>query len=109
MFRTILILAYYCGISILIDTIHTYGGVELERKQNRKYVLNDRLINVKKNFPLPKLSEEEENSMFVADHLTCPSCQAVVFQFHIAFSLAHKYNNKRLTDSEMLEITGVTQ
>ena len=109
MFRALVIITYFVVLPITKDISCDTGRVEVEGKQNKKYVMSNRIIEANKNLPLPKLSEEEENSMYVADHLTCPSCQAIVFQLHIAFALAHKYNNKRMTDAELLDITGKTK
>ena len=54
-----------------------------------------------------KQTEEEENSMTIARHLTCPSCQAVAFQLHKDFSFAHKYRQEVLSELKILTITGM--
>ena len=54
-----------------------------------------------------KQTEEEENSMTIARHLTCPSCQAVAFQLHKSFSLAHKDRKELLSELELLTIAGM--
>ena len=54
-----------------------------------------------------KQTDEEENSMTIARHLTCPSCQAVAFQLHKAFSFAHKYRKEVLSELKILTIVGM--
>ena len=94
-----------CSLATFDSISSTRSEIKIKDSPYRAHVLSKRLIETKDNLSLPKFSEEEENSMFPADHLTCPSCQAIAFQFHIAFSAAHKYNNERLTDSELLDVT----
>ena len=77
-----------------------------EDKRKAMHILSDELTQNNQHLNLPNASEEEENSIFICDYLVCASCQAVAFQFHTAFSLAHRYNNKKLTDSELLDIAG---
>jgi hypothetical protein len=44
--------------------------------------------------------------MLMAEHLVCQSCQVIAFQFHVAFSKAHRYSSKRMSDSQLLDVTG---
>ena len=75
-------------------------------KRKAMYILSDELTQNNQHLSLPNASEEEENSIFMCDYLACASCQAVAFQFHAAFSFAHRYNNKKMTDSKLFDITG---
>ena len=98
-------------------TITNRNGPQIEESEDSDkyhealYVLSDELEEEKRkgNFgPMPKLSAEEENSIFLAKHLICPGCHAIAFQFHKAFTIAHRYQNKRLlTEPELVDIVGM--
>ena len=87
---------------------------EIIRLDNSPYTSwNKHFLPVKNDNPSPKMhslsfkqTEEEENSMTIARHLTCPSCQAVAFQLHKAFSFAHKYRTEVLSELKILTIAG---
>ena len=75
---------------------------------------NKHFLPMKIDNPSPKMhylsfkqTDEEENSMTIARHLTCPSCQAVAFQLHKAFSFAHKYRKEVLSELKILTIVGM--
>ena len=98
------ILSYFCVIITWNDTLSIV--INVNGNETNKPFLDDSRSKKEKNLISPKMSDEEENSVFVGDHLTCPSCEAVSFQLHRAFSLAHLYKNTVLTESELLELTG---
>ena len=87
---------------------------EIIRIDNSPYTSsNKHFLPVKNDNHSPKMhslsfkqTEEEENSMTISRHLTCPSCQAVAFQLHKAFSFAHKYRTEVLSELKILTIAG---
>ena len=98
------IVSYFSVITMLEYTNSIIIDVN-ENTNSRNLSRDNQVIRGKDLLP-PKMSEEDENSVLVADHLTCTSCEAVAFQLHRSFTLAHKYKHKALTESELLEITG---
>ena len=110
-----IILIKICTLS-LIQSEHlafevTKEIIRIDSSPNTSW--NKHFLPMKIDNPSPKMhslslkqTEEEENSMTIARHLTCPSCQAVAFQLHKAFSFAHKYRKEVLSELKILTIAG---
>ena len=111
-----IILIKICTLSLIQSELLAFETTKaIIRIDNSPYTArNKHFFPVKNTNPSPKMhflslkqTEEEENSMTIARHLTCPSCQAVAFQLHKAFSLAHKYRKEVLSELKLLTIAGM--
>lgn len=66
----------------------------------------------KLRFTPPDLDDEEERSPFLPQAMMCDGCRAVAYQLHKAFENVHQHRKSqefRLTESEVLDITGTVE